>query len=71
MILKIFIFLLQIQSIDIRKYHLNQYMKQFFSFDPEKNPFIKALEELEDGSAKEIEIFKIFGRDFMKIKSLF
>ena len=56
------------EKIDIRVHQLNLYMKEFFSFNPEKNPFIKSLNEIEDGRGNNRTIEKIFGKDYAKIQ---
>lgn len=58
-------------TIDIRKYKLNQYMKQFFSFNPEINPFLKALNEFEDHKASIPDIETIFGANYSTVKDQF
>lgn len=58
-------------TIDIRKYKLNQYMKQYFSMDEEKNPFLKALNEYGDHKATVLEIEQIFGHNYAIVKQQF
>ena len=77
---QIFLLLLSLKSLqendekppdhhfDLKKYKLNQKLKEIFSQDPEKNPFLKALEGFPNDVTEQEAIEKVLGRDFSLIK---
>ncbi len=54
------------KKVGIRIYHLNLYMKNFFSLNPQKNPFIRGLNEMADGSTTKNEINDLLGPELSK-----